>query len=108
MKLLLIFSLLFVYELQAFKRAPKIYKKEFPETRRSYILPIQPLFTPKDETLLQEHKILDFNTFSDLNRLYLWTTPTNIIEENVKIEVNSTLEYPMYCTFSSDNRSVYW
>ena len=102
MKLLLIVFLLLAFDLYALKRPPKIYRTHLVETDEPYLFNIQPLFFMKDLFLLKEHKILNFNTYNDLDRLYLWTTPTNVANAGVIFEANSTLPYPMYSTFSTD------
>ena len=72
------------------------------ENKNPFFFGVKPLILKEDQVLLKEHKLLDFDTYSDLKRLHLWTTPINITEEDLVFDVSSTLPYPMYTTFSTD------
>lgn len=102
--LILIFSLLFTLELHARKRPPKIYQNQSVETETPYLFDIKPLLLDTDKIYLDGNKSIELNNINDLNRLFLWTTPTMIpgTAEILQPNADVFLSYPMYTTFPTD------
>ena len=104
MKILyLLLILLFTTELFAIKRAPDSYRKELIDTNTSYLFEFKLLFHAEDERLLQNNQLLPIGSYSNLERLYLWTTPINPKHEDVEFTANSVQPLPLYSTYSKDN-----
>lgn len=98
----LLLFLIITTELSAIKRAPDDYHKEQIDNSADFLFNIQPLFHESDTVLLQKNQLLPIGSYSNLERLYLWTTPINPKQEEVEFDANSTQPLPLYSTYSKD------
>ena len=103
MKVLLL-SLILIYTSEAFaiKRAPEGYQKEI-DNSINYLFQVRPLFRETDILFFRDHQLLPMNSYSDLDRLYLWTTPIDVAQKKVRFNANTVLPFPLYTTYPKDN-----
>ena len=100
---ILTFSIIFTTNLLAFKLVLDSPKAESTDNNNSYIVNVQPLFHESDDDPLLKGQLLLWTLYSDIDRLYLWTTPINVTQENSAFIANETQPYPLYSTYAKDN-----
>jgi len=95
--------LIFTFDASAIKRAPEDYHREGTDSATVYLFQAMPLFREEDIVFLKERQLLPIETYSNLNRLYLWTTPIDVTQSEIAFDANTVLPFPLYTTYPKDN-----
>jgi len=95
--------LVFAFDVLAITRAPESFQKEDIDNGINYLFQVRPLFRETDILFFRDHQLLPMNSYSDLDRLYLWTTPIDVAQKNVRFNANTVLPLPLYTTYPKDN-----